>query len=210
MGEDYNDRLTRAPAVVRPAPVYYWPMVWSVRSLCIIAVALRLVCGVAAAQEPDRPFTVVVLPTAIRDSMAAIWTETNRNWDWVSTLNTPGELMSAAPTRRYLGCLTGSAIGDTLWVSHLIPATGVKQRESGITGDCSNVVGLIGTWHTHPYRAGFQRRAIKERGLSGLDFKAFAAAADLVTIVMWDADSLDLATKGPAGRVQHPTPYIVR
>ena len=77
------------------------------------AAALLLVCGVAAAQEPGRPAAVVVLPAAIRDSMSAIWTTTNRNWDWIPP-HTPSEVVSTAPTRRYAGCVTGSAVGDTL------------------------------------------------------------------------------------------------
>ena len=78
-----------------------------------------------------------------------------------------------------------------------------------MTGDCSTVSGVIGTWHTHPYRAGYEGRAIKERALSGKDLKTFIAANDLVTIVMWDADSLDLATKGPDG-LRHPATAVIR
>jgi hypothetical protein len=86
----------------------------------------------------------------------------------------------------------------------------MKQGQSKVTGDCSDVPELIGTWRTHPYRAGFEGRPIKERGLSGLESKAFATTGDLVSIVMWDADSLELATKEAGGRVRQPTPYIVR
>jgi hypothetical protein len=176
-----------------------------------MAVALLFVGGVATAQAPARPITVVVVPAAIRDSMSAIWRQNNRNWDWVAGPNLPPEMQGAtAPTKRYLGCLTGSAAGDTLWVRHLAPAAGMKQGQSKVTGDCSNVPELIGTWRTHPYRAGFEGRPIKERGLSGFEFKAFAATGDLVSIVMWDADSLELATKVAEGRVRPSTPYIIR
>ena len=175
------------------------------------AAALILICGVAPGQEPSRPSTVVVLPSAMRDSMSAIWTVNNRHWDWVPNGNTPADLQGfSAPTHRYLGCLTGSPAGDTLWLRHFVPAAGVKPRQLEVTGDCSNVAGFIGTWHTHPYRAGFERRAIKERGLSGRDLKAFAAASDLVMIAVWDVDSLDLAVKGPEGGVRYPVSYIVR
>ncbi len=37
------------------------------------AAALLLVWSAAAAQEPARPVTVVLLPSAIWDSMSAIW-----------------------------------------------------------------------------------------------------------------------------------------
>jgi hypothetical protein len=173
------------------------------------AAALLLVCGVAVAQEPGRPAAIVVLPAAIRDSMSAIWTTSNRNWDWIPP-HTPSEVMGTAPTRRYFGCVMGSAIGDTLWVRNVVPATGVKRGPTGVTADCSNISDLIGTWQTHPYRAGFQGHPIKERGISGKEFRAFAEADGLVTISMWDVDSLDVATKEPGGGVRHHTPYIVR
>jgi hypothetical protein len=104
----------------------------------------------------------------------------------------------------------GSAIGDTLWVRNVVPATGVKRGPTGVTADCSNISDLIGTWQTHPYRAGFQGHPIKERGISGKEFRTFAEADGLVTISMWDVDSLDVATKEPGGGVRHHTPYIVR
>ena len=65
-------------------------------------------------------------------------------------------------------------------------------------------------WHTHPYRVGFEGRAIKERGLSGLDLRTLAAGGDLVAIVVWDADSLALAIKTPKGGVHYPAPYLIR
>jgi hypothetical protein len=173
------------------------------------AAALLLVCRVAAAQGPGRPVAVVVLPAGIRDSMSAIWTANNRHWDWIPP-NTPSEVVSTAPTRRYVGCVTGSAVGDTLWVRNLMPGTGVTRGPNGVAADCSNVSDLIGTWQTHPYRAGFQGRPIKERGVSGREFRALTEAGGLVTISMWDVDSLDLATKQPGGIVRHHTPYIVR
>ena len=176
------------------------------------AAALLLVWGVAAGQEPVPPLTVVVLPTAIRDSMSAIWTENNRHWNELSDVNTLAQMLgSGKPTQReYLGCLTGYAARDTLWVRHLAPASELKQLQFAVTGDCSNVAELIGTWHTHPYRADFAGHAIKERALSALDLKTFAATRDLVTIVMWDADSLDLATKGADGGVRHTVPSMIR
>jgi hypothetical protein len=116
---------------------------------------------------------------------------------------------ASRPTRSYFGCLTGYAAGDTLWVTHLMPAADVRRRQFSVTGSCSQVPGVIGTWHTHPYRAGFGGRVVKERGLSGLDFSTFAAGSDVVTIAVWDADSLDVAIKTPEG-VRHPAPYVIR
>ena len=45
------------------------------------AAALLLAWSAAAAQEPARPVTVVLLPTAIWDSMSAIWSQSNLNWN---------------------------------------------------------------------------------------------------------------------------------
>jgi hypothetical protein len=175
------------------------------------AAALLLVWGIAAGHGPTLPFTVVVLPAAIRDSMAAIWTENNRHWNELSEVNTLTQMLGTGkPTQReYLGCLTGFPARDTLWVRHLVLAANLKQLQFAVTGDCSNVAELIGTWHTHPYRADPAGHALKERGLSALDLKTFAAARDLITMVMWDVDSLDLATKGSEGGVRHPVPYVV-
>jgi hypothetical protein len=162
-------------------------------------------------QQPARPFAVVVIPTAIRDSMSAIWTHTNRGWDDASggSVFAPAPIREK-PSRAYFGCLAGKADGDTLRVYHLAPATGLRRRQNSVTGDCSTVPDHIGTWHTHLYRAGYQGHLIKERGLSGFDFRTFAGSAYLITIAMWDADSLALATKGPDGRVESNVRCIIR
>ena len=105
-----------------------------------------LIWGVAAGQEPSRPSPVVVIPSAIRDSMSAIWTANNRHWDWVPEGNVPLELQGApAPTRRYLGCLTGSAAGDTLWsIAHsarsLCASIGATLIPMNVASGCWNVV----------------------------------------------------------------------
>jgi len=175
-----------------------------------VAAAALLVWRLAAAQEPIRPTTIVVLPREIRDSMSATWSASNRNWDWVPEANTPSAMaMASRPTRAHFGCLTGYAAGDTLRVTQLVPSADVTRRQFSVTGDCRQVADVIGTWHTHPYRPGFEGRVIKERALSGLDFRTFAAGGYVVTIVVWDTDSLDLALKTPAG-VRHPAPYVVR
>lgn len=174
------------------------------------AVAALFVWSFAAAQEPLRPSAVVVLPREVRDSLSAAWSASNLNWDWVPSASTPSAVATASrPTRSHFGCLTGYATSDTLWVTHLMPAADVRRRQFSVTGDCSRVADVIGTWHTHPYRPGYEGRVVKERGLSGLDFKTFAAGAYPVTIVVWDTDSIDLALKTSEG-LRHPAPVIVR
>jgi hypothetical protein len=173
-------------------------------------VAILLVWRVAAAQEPTPPFTVVVLPAPLRDSMSAIWSQYNRNWNAQADVSPFSQTAAMQIQRLYLGCLAGYAARDTLWVRDLAPATNLRHREASVTGDCSNVADLIGTWHTHLYRPYYDGHPIKERGLSGADLRTFVASRDLVTIVIWDADSFDVATKGPGAILRHPGSYIVR
>ena len=174
-----------------------------------------LAAGVLLTPLPARRaprFGGVVLPAALRGSMSAVWLENNRHWDELAGLNTLTQALgSARPTQReYLGCLAGEVVRDTLWVRELVAAAGLKQLQFAVAGNCDLVDRFVGTWHTHPYRAGPDGRALKERGLSTLDLETFASARDLVTLVMWDLDSLDVATKAADGSVRHPTPLAVR
>lgn len=157
-------------------------------------------------------FEIVVLPTTLRGLMSAIWVENNRHWDDLADENTLTQLLGTGkPTQReYLGCLVGEATRDTLFVRGFVEATDLKQLQFAVAGNCDGVAQLVGTFHTHPYRADSAGRAVKERGLSRLDLETFAAASDAVTMVMWDLDSLDVAAKAADGRVRHPTPLALR
>jgi hypothetical protein len=163
------------------------------------------------APPPPTP-SVVVLPADLRGLMSALWVENNRHWDELADQNTLTQLLgSGKPTQReYLGCLVGDVSGDTLFIRRLVPAEHLKQLQFAVAGDCDGVERLVGTFHTHPYRADSAGRAVKERGLSAMDLKTFAAAPDMVTMVMWDLDSLDVATKAGDGGVRHPMPLAVR
>ena len=157
-------------------------------------------------------FYVIVLPASLRAMMSAVWIQNNRHWDELAGLNTLTQLLgSARPTQHeYLGCLAGEVANDTLWVRELVPAAELRQLQFAVAGNCDGIDRFVGTWHTHPYRAGPDGRALKERGLSELDLETFASARDLVTVVMWDVDSLDVAAKGPDGSVRHPAPLTLR
>ena len=157
-------------------------------------------------------FNVVILPAQTRGLMSALWVENNRHWDELADQNTLTQMLgSGRPTQReYLGCLVGEVAGDTLFVRRLVHARHLKQLQFAVAGDCLGVERLVGTFHTHPYRADPAGRALKERGLSPLDLRTFAAATDLVTMVMWDLDSLDVATKAVDGSVRHPATVQVR
>lgn len=144
--------------------------------------------------------------------MSAVWVANNRHWDEVADQNTLTQLLGTGrPTQReYLGCLQGEIARDTLWVRGLADAADLKQLQFAVAGNCDGVDRFVGTWHTHPYRADPTGRPLKERGLSDVDLATFAAAPDVVTMVMWDLDSLDVAAKWTDGSVRHPAPVILR
>jgi hypothetical protein len=97
-----------------------------------------------------------------------------------------------------------------LFIRRLVQAHHLKQLQFAVAGDCDGVERLVGTFHTHPYRADSAGRAVKERGLSAMDLETFTAAPDIVTMVMWDLDSLDVATKAADGSVRQPMTLTVR
>jgi len=166
-----------------------------------------------ALPPPRSPlFNVVILSAQTRGLMSALWVENNRHWDELADQNTLTQLLGTGkPTQReYLGCLVGDVAGDTLFVRRLVHAKHLKQLQFAVAGDCEGIERLVGSFHTHPYRADSAGHALKERGLSPMDLKTFAAAPDLVTMVMWDLDSLDAATKAVDGSVRHPAAVQIR
>jgi hypothetical protein len=157
-------------------------------------------------------FHVVVLPAAVRGVMSDLWVANNRHWDELAGQNTLTQLLGTGkPTQReYLACLEGEVARDTLFIRRLEPAADLRQLQFAVAGTCDGVAGLVGTFHTHPYRADSLGRALKERGLSSRDLETFAASSDLLAVVMWDRDSLDVATKAEDGSVRHPVAVEVR
>ncbi|HKW40777.1 MAG TPA: hypothetical protein VJN39_05970 [Gemmatimonadales bacterium] len=153
-------------------------------------------------------FSVVVLTPELRGVMSAIWVENNRHWDELADQNTLTQLLGTGrPTQReYLGCLAGEVARETLFVRRLVEAADLRQLQFAVAGSCDGVDHLVGAFHTHPYRADSAGHPVKERGLSPLDLRTFATQRDLITMVMWDVDSLDVAAKGADGRVHHPVP----
>jgi hypothetical protein len=181
--------------------------------LALMAVAMVSGSGVRVPLFAPRspPFNVVVLPAQTRGLMSALWAENNRHWDELSGQNTLTQLLGTGrPTQlEYLGCLTGVVVRDTLFVTRLLKAADLRQLQFAVAGNCDGVEQLVGTFHTHPYRADSAGRPLKERGLSAMDLQTFATATDIVTMVMWDRDSLDLAAKAADGSVRHPIPLEV-
>lgn len=175
------------------------------------ALMLGSASGGAAPVAPPM-FSVVVLSAELRGMMSALWVENNRHWDELADQNTLTQLLGTGrPTQlEYLGCLAGDVARDTLFVRRLVRAENLKRLQFAVAGTCKGVEQLVGAFHTHPYRADSAGRALKERGLSPMDLRTFAAAPDLITVVMWDRDSVDVAAKGADGLVRHPVPLTVR
>ncbi len=185
-------------------------------ALAFLAAAVLGTSGQEQPQSADARhppvFSAVVLPAELRGRMSTVWVENNRHWDELADQNTLTQLLGTGkPTQReYLGCLLGEVQGDTLFVRRLEPAADLRQLQFAVAGNCEGIPQLVGTFHTHPYRADPAGRPLKERGLSTMDLDTFARAPDLVALVMWDRDSLDAATKAWDGGVRHPAALTVR
>ena len=181
--------------------------------LAVLALGVVLRSGERRA-VPSAPstFSVVVLALELRGRMSAVWVENNRHWDELADQNTLTQLLGTGkPTQReYLGCLAGEAVRDTLFVRRLVAAADLRQLQFAVAGSCDSVDHRVGVFHTHPYRADSAGHAVKERGLSALDLRTFAAGSDLIAMVMWDVDSLDVAAKEADGGVRHPAALVVR
>ena len=154
----------------------------------------------------------VLLTRAAVDSMNAAFAGSNEHWDQLADLNTMERMLGTIrPTQReFLGCLQGKVKGSTVRVDGWVPARDMKRLQLAVAGSCDSVPRLIGTWHTHPYRADLQNLPIKERRLSGQDLQTFGASGLAATLVMWDRDSVDAAVRLPNGKVAHPVEVLVR
>ncbi|MEP6573528.1 MAG: hypothetical protein ABJD11_12560 [Gemmatimonadota bacterium] len=165
-----------------------------------------------AAPDPgtDRP---VVVTRVVHDSMNAVFTRSNEHWNELQDVNTLTQMLGTdKPTQReFLGCLQGELRKDTLWVDQWTPARNMKQLQFAVTGDCDGLPRLVGTFHTHPFRAEPEtNKALKEPELSRQDLTTFSRSTDLVSMALWDADSADVAVKSKDGEVIHPATLIVR
>jgi proteasome lid subunit RPN8/RPN11 len=141
--------------------------------------------------------------------MTAVFQRFNRHWNELADLNTLEQMLGTIrPTQReYLGCLQGIVRSDTIRVDAWVPAAEMKQLQLAVTGSCDSVPRLVGTWHTHPYRADLGNHPVKEPLLSRQDLETFRQSPHRVTLLMWDEDSVDAAVK-QRGRVVHPAAVI--
>ena len=183
------------------------------RLLPLAAPAALLVAALACETRPaEERGPVVVLARAARDSMNAAFARSNEHWDELADLNTMERMLGTIrPTQReYLGCLQGEVQGQTVRIDGWVPARGMKQLQLAVAGSCDSVPRLVGTWHTHPFRADLHNQPVKERQLSPQDLATFGAMRLGVTLVMWDRDSMDGAVRTRSGEVVHPVRVVVR
>lgn len=180
------------------------------RTIRLPLLALLVATAAAASRFAHSP--VLVVPGTVRDSLNSVWTAANLHWNEIADQNTLTQALGTGkPTQKeYLGCLIGDTDGDTVHVIGWIPAQDMKRFQFAVTGNCDNVPGSIGTFHTHPYRAGPAGEALKEPGLSPQDLGTFSSGTDRVLIVVWDVDSLDVALRASDGRIVHPAPLLPR
>jgi hypothetical protein len=181
----------------------------AVLALLLLAPSLAAVPG----RSPHGPAApTVMLARAALDSMNLAFAASNLHWNELADLNTMERMLGTVrPTQReFLGCLQGRRRADTVEVERWVPARHMKQLQLAVAGSCDSVPDLIGTWHTHPYRADLQNRPIKERTLSRQDLETFGASPLTVTLVMWDQDSVDAAVRLPGGQTIHPAGLRVR
>jgi hypothetical protein len=186
--------------ILRPSP--------SSRAIRVPLLALFVAIAAAATRLAHEP--VIVLPTSIRDTLNGVWTAANVHWNEIADQNMLTQALGTGkPTQKeYLGCLIGDTNGDTFHVIGWVPAHDMKRFQFAVTGSCDSVPGAIGTFHTHPYRAGPTGEMLKEPGLSEQDLTTFTGGTDRVLIVVWDVDSLDVALRAADGRIVHPAAFL--
>lgn len=180
------------------------------RAIRFPLLALLIAIAGGAARLPRDP--AVTVPSSVRDSLNSVWMQANLHWNEIADQNTLTQALGTGkPTQKeYLGCLIGDTDGDTFHVIGWIPAHDMKRFQFAVTGNCDSVPGAIGTFHTHPFRAGPAGETLKEPGLSAQDLSTFTDGTDRVLIVVWDVDSLDVALRASDGRVVHPALLLPR
>lgn len=185
-------------------------LVQRARAPQLAVLAAFVIVAVAASRRSHDP--VIVISSSVRDSLNSVWSASNVHWNEIADQNMLTQALGTGrPTQKeYLGCLIGDSDADTFRVIGLVPAHDMKRFQFAVTGSCDSVPGVIGTFHTHPYRAAPTGEALKEPGLSKQDLMTFMGGTDRALIVVWDVDSLDVALRTADGRVVHPALLLPR
>jgi hypothetical protein len=169
-----------------------------------------IVAGAASARAHD---PVILIDAKVRDSLNSVWSAANLHWNEIADQNTLTQALGTGkPTQKeYLGCLIGDTKADTFHVIGWVPARDMKRFQFAVTGSCDSIPGVIGTFHTHPYRAAPTGDApLKEPGLSQQDLMTFMVSGDRALVVIWDVDSVDVALRATDGHVVHPALLLPR
>jgi len=186
----------------------------AVAALTTLVGGIVLIVGGVAARRSLWPLRgpAIVIPAAVRDSMNTVFLASNQHWNELRDLNTLERMLGTVrPTQReYLGCLQGTEHGGVVRVDGWVPARDMKQLQLAVAGSCEGVPRLVGTWHTHPYRADLQNLPLKERRLSSQDLETFRTSGYAAAIVVWDVDSLDAAVRAPDGATRHPVAVVIK
>lgn len=201
MAEEYPPARKGAPAGPRAAGRRVGAIVAGIACAALIAGAL----GVSR-RALHRRAGALVIPRAVRDSMNAVFVASNQHWNELGDLNTLERMLGTVrPTQReYLGCLQGTVRGGVVRVDGWTPARDMKRLQLAVAGTCDSVPRVVGTWHTHPFRADLQNLPLKERVLSPQDLETFGSSHYRASVVVWDVDSIDAVVRDPDGTVRHP------
>jgi hypothetical protein len=176
----------------------------------LLAATAGLAAGAPLTAGRPGAVPVVLVDAPVRDSMNAVFARSTREWRRYPNNVNPINYGAGSPGwQEALRCLRGTARRDTVWVRGWAAARGTRALASAVTGDCSGVAGVVGTWHTHPWRADSTGRPVKVPGLSAGDLRTFRAGSDAVALVQWDGDSLAAAARGADGAARYPAPVTL-
>lgn len=187
--------LEDTPRSGGPEPGFLRRLAGRALVLCLLAPG----CGPGSSAD-------VTITRPVADSMNATFRESNKHWDELQDLTTLERMLGTVrPTQReFLGCLQGRMYGDRARVTAFVPARNMRRLQMAVTGSCDSLPDVIGAWHTHPYHADAENRAVKAPALSPQDLETFEADSNRVMLVVWDVDSMDLAIRREDGSIVHP------
>jgi len=66
-----------------------------------------------------------------------------------------------------------------------------------------------GARHLPPYLADSLNRAIKQRRLAPQDLRTFGEFSEVISLVIWDVDSVDAAVRATDGAVVYPAQVLL-
>ena len=182
------------------------------RPLTLLAASVALLATGGphpAAADPYSAFAVIAVAESVRDSMNVVFLHSTLDWRRYASANNPVNFGMGSPIwREAMRCLHGRVSTDTLWITGWSTPQRVRAFASAVTGDCSDVADLVGTWHTHPWRADSLAQPVKTRGLSPGDLRSFRDGADRIALVQWDRDSVTAAARSFNGSLRYPVELV--